>query len=57
MPLFSPLALVKLARPHQWLKNGFVFAGLIFSQLWSNAIMVERVLLAFAAFCLASSAV
>lgn len=54
-PSFS--ALVKLARPHQWLKNGFVFAGLIFSQRWSDAAVVEQVLRAFAAFCLASSAV
>ncbi len=57
MPLFPPLALIKLLRPHQWLKNGFVLAGLIFSQLWNDVIMVERVLLAFAAFCLASSVV
>ena len=53
--LIKPL--VKLLRLHQWLKNGFVFAGLIFSQRWSDAFMVERVLYAFAAFCLASSAV
>ena len=61
MPLFSPSALIKplikLLRPHQWLKNGFVFAGLIFSQNWSDTFMVERVLLAFAAFCCAASAV
>lgn len=57
MPLFSPSALVKLLRPHQWLKNGFVLAGLLFSQLWSNTVFVERVLLAFAAFCCASSLV
>lgn len=50
-------ALIKLLRPHQWLKNGFVFAGLLFSQLWSNTVFVERVLLAFAAFCCASSLV
>ena len=57
MPLFPFLALVKLLRPHQWLKNGFVLAGLLFSQLWSNTVFVERVLLAFAAFCCASSLV
>ena len=51
------LALVKLARPHQWVKNSFVFAGLIFSQLWSDAATLQKVLLAFAAFCCASSAV
>ena len=57
MSLFTPSALIKLVRPHQWLKNGFVFAGLIFSQRWSDAAIVQNVLLAFAAFCCASSAV
>ena len=50
-------ALFKLARPHQWAKNGFVFAGLIFSQRWTDGPVVQSVLLAFAAFCCAASAV
>lgn len=50
-------ALVKLARPHQWAKNGFVFAGLMFSQRWTDGPVVQSVLLAFAAFCCAASAV
>ncbi len=57
MPSFSPSALIKLLRPHQWLKNGFVLAGLLFSQLWSNTFFVEQVLWAFAAFCCVSSLV
>lgn len=57
MSSFSLSALIKLLRPHQWLKNCFVFAGLLFSQLWSDTVFVERVLLAFAAFCFASSLV
>jgi decaprenyl-phosphate phosphoribosyltransferase len=57
MSTFSFLALIKLARPHQWLKNGFVFAGLLFSQRWSDAATLQNVLLAFAAFCCVSSAV
>ena len=57
MSSFSPLALIKLLRPHQWLKNSFVLAGLLFSQLWSDSVFIERVLLAFAAFCCASSLV
>ena len=60
MAFFSPfalLALARLMRPHQWLKNGFVFAGLIFSQSWRDGPTIERVLLAFAAFCCASSMV
>ena len=44
-------------RPHQWLKNGFVFAGLVFSQSWQDTSMDCRVLLAFAAFCFTSSMV
>lgn len=53
-------ALIRLMRPHQWLKNVFVFAGLLFSQAWLNADsgpLVQRVLLAFAAFCCLSSMV
>ena len=57
MSFVSPSALVKLLRPHQWLKNGFVFAGLMFSQSWSDAATFQAVLLAFAAFCCVSSAV
>ena len=44
-------------RPHQWVKNVFVFAGLVFSQSWQDTRMDLRVLLAFAAFCCASSLV
>ncbi len=51
------LALVKLMRPHQWLKNVFVFAGLVFSQSWRDGPMAQRVLLTFAAFCCVSSMV
>lgn len=51
------LALLRLMRPHQWLKNVFVFAGLLFSQSWHRAPLVEQVLLAFLAFCCASSLV
>jgi decaprenyl-phosphate phosphoribosyltransferase len=50
-------ATVRLIRPHQWFKNGFVFAGLVFSQGWGNGATVLNVALAFAAFCCFSSAV
>lgn len=49
--------LLALLRPHQWLKNVFVFAGLVFSQSWHDGERVAQVLVAFAAFCLLSSAV
>lgn len=54
------IALIRLMRPHQWLKNIFVFAGLLFSQAWlstDSAPLILRVWLAFAAFCCLSSAV
>ncbi len=46
--------LLRLIRPHQWLKNVFVFAGLMFSHAWNKGPLVEQVLLAFLAFCCAS---
>ncbi|SDN01166.1 decaprenyl-phosphate phosphoribosyltransferase [Polaromonas sp. JS666] len=51
------LALVRLMRPHQWLKNAFVFAGLVFSQNWQDMALDWHVLHAFAAFCCLSSMV
>lgn len=49
--------MLKLMRPHQWVKNGFLFMGLIFGHGWTEPSLVQAVLLAFAAFCLASSTV
>lgn len=49
--------LLALMRPHQWLKNIFVFAGLVFSQSWHDTALLTKVLSAFGAFCLLSSAV
>jgi 4-hydroxybenzoate polyprenyltransferase len=50
-------AIVHLARPKQWIKNIFVFATLIFAGrvFDPNAVLVT--LIAFGAFCLASSAI
>ncbi|MBG6074678.1 UbiA prenyltransferase family protein [Polaromonas sp. CG_9.11] len=53
----SLIALVRLMRPHQWAKNVFVFAGLVFSQSWEVLALDLSVLRAFAAFCCASSLV
>lgn len=44
-------------RPHQWTKNVFVLAPLVFAQALGDGASVRRALLAFVAFCLASSAV
>jgi 4-hydroxybenzoate polyprenyltransferase len=49
-------ALVKLARPYQWVKNGLVFAALVFSQRLFHFHDVVLTVLAFIAFCAISSA-
>lgn len=54
---FSSLAVIRLMRPHQWVKNAFVFAGLVFSQQWQDLALDLRVFFAFAAFCCISSMV
>ncbi|MFQ6007754.1 MAG: decaprenyl-phosphate phosphoribosyltransferase [Candidatus Zixiibacteriota bacterium] len=51
------LALIKLARPTHWLKNGIILLALIFAGELSNLKKVEQSLAAIAIFCLLSSAV
>lgn len=51
------MPLLKLLRPHQWIKNGFVFLGLLFGHAWNDPAKVMLALAAFVAFCLISSAV
>jgi len=48
--------LVESARPQQWVKNGFVFAALIFSRSLTDWHRNTRVALAAVIFCLISSA-
>jgi 4-hydroxybenzoate polyprenyltransferase len=50
-------ALIALARPSHWLKNVFVLAGVFFAEDWRNPGVVLSAAAAFAAFCLAASAV
>ena len=52
-----PRELLKLLRPHQWIKNGFVFVGLLFGKMDGDLTLVRNVLFAAAAFCLVSSCV
>ena len=51
------LQLLRLLRPHQWVKNGFVFIGLLFGNVGDSGGLRGKVLLAAAAFCLLSSCV
>jgi 4-hydroxybenzoate polyprenyltransferase len=49
--------LLRLMRPYQWIKNGFVLVGLIFGHGFADAGLVRSAAVLFAAFCLASSSV
>ncbi len=48
---------LKLLRIHQWIKNGFIFAPLIFSSKFLDFDSIKRASFAFFIFCLASSSV
>ncbi|MDP8948767.1 MAG: decaprenyl-phosphate phosphoribosyltransferase, partial [Actinomycetota bacterium] len=48
---------LRLARPKQWTKNGFVLAGVVFAEKAFVASSVAAALLAFLAFCALSGAV
>ncbi len=57
VPRRSPLrAAVKAGRPQEWIKNFFVFAGLLFSGKFNQPHDVLEATLTFVAFCLISSA-
>ncbi len=57
VPRRSPLrAAIKTGRPHEWVKNVFVFAGLLFSGKFNQPHDVLAAVLTFIAFCWISSA-
>jgi 4-hydroxybenzoate polyprenyltransferase len=49
--------IVKLLRPKQWIKNGFVLAPLVFAGVFTQPAMVGKALAATVLFCLAASMV
>ena len=49
--------LLRLMRPHQWIKNTFVLTGLLFGHAWHNPVLVTQAIIAFVAFCLISSTI
>ncbi len=53
----SVLLYFKILRPHQWTKNFFVLAGILFSENWNSTSSLKTALIAFFGFCFVSSAV
>ncbi len=51
------IELLRLMRPHQWVKNAFVLTGLLFGHAWHNPTLVTQAIIAFIAFCLISSTI
>ena len=49
--------LIKLLRPRQWVKNGFVFIPFLFADKLLNITLLSKGLVVFIAFCLASSSI
>ncbi len=57
VPRRSPLrAAIKTGRPKEWIKNVFVFAGLLFSGKFNQPHDVLEAVITFVAFCMISSA-
>ena len=57
VPRRTPLrAAIKTGRPKEWIKNVFVFAGLLFSGKFNQSHEVLEAVITFVAFCLISSA-
>lgn len=57
VPRRSPLrAAIKTGRPKEWIKNVFVFAGLLFSGKFNHGHDIFEAFVTFVAFCLISSA-
>lgn len=49
-------AMIQLLRPHQYIKNTFVFVGLVFSYQWNGGVLMQAIW-AFLAFSAVASAV
>lgn len=53
----SPISILRLLRPKQWVKNAFVFAGVLFGAQLHNSELLQAALLAAVAFSLMGSCV
>jgi 4-hydroxybenzoate polyprenyltransferase len=52
-----PSDLIRLARPHHWIKSGFVFVGLLFGHAWHDLDLTLHVTATAVGFSLVASAV
>jgi len=52
----TAMGLLRLMRPRQWIKNSFVLAPLVFARAFTDPGQVADAAIAFALFCVASSA-
>lgn len=57
MSELKAIAIIRLIRPTQWIKNGFVFAGVLFNMSFVNMAVLVDVMFAFAAFCCVASSI
>jgi len=57
IPMNKVINLLRLMRPRQWVKNCFVFTGILFANAWHDLQAIKHVLLAAIAFSLVSSGV
>lgn len=57
LPYSKPLGLLRIARPKQWIKNGYLFAALVFSKHLLDMPNLLVSVLGFCCFALASSSV
>jgi 4-hydroxybenzoate polyprenyltransferase len=57
MKILDPVDLLRLLRPKQWIKNGFVCAGVLFGARWHDLLALRAMSLAFLSFCLMGSSV
>lgn len=51
------MPLLRLLRAHQWVKNIFVFAGIVFARKLTDTTALAQTVAGFGLFCLISSAI